>query len=363
MRNLWLFLALLLIAPLAPVQAQSASTERTRVALACCVDLDSRQQAWEAVQRFNPGLVLFLGDMIDVQADEPDDMLKAYEIQKRSRGLRLVRQNAMSMAIWNNHDYTIGDQSHRNHGTKAEIRQLFIEQWNEPYNSERYYRQDGLYGSMMLGEAPQRVQILLLDTRWHREPLTSVSWWQKQINYWWHQRGPWLAQSEAPLLGEVQWRWLAEQLQQPAELRIIANAMPVLAGDTGFENWALFPAELVRLQEVLQKTQANGVVLAGAGPHWGDLSTASEFTDYPLWQVTPGSINQTASFIPANPYRIGVASSDARFGTIEVFWRDQDPLVTLATRDLDGRIISSQELRLSELGEAAGSAIEAEPAN
>lgn len=154
--------------------AQDAVKEYTRVAVACCVDPDRRQRAWEPIRRFNPDLVMMMGDMIDVNADDLEDLADGYEILSRSRGLRLIRQNAYTMAIWNEYDYALNGRVDNTHRKKAEVRQHFIEYWNEPYNTERYYRQDGLYGSMFLGEGERRIQILMLDTRWHRQPLKGV---------------------------------------------------------------------------------------------------------------------------------------------------------------------------------------------
>lgn len=348
-----------LISVLAAVQlgslahAQDAIKEYTRVAVACCVEPDRRQRAWEPIRRFNPDLVLMMGDMIDVNADDLEDLTDGYEVLSRSRGLRLIRQSAYTMAVWNEYDYALNGRVDNTHKHKAEVRQHFIEYWNEPYNTERYYRQDGLYGSMFLGQGERRIQILMLDTRWHRQPLKRASWWQRQIDYWWHQRGSWQAESGAKLLGNKQWEWLEAQLQQPAAVRIIASSIPILAGEQGFDTWSLFGNERQKLRAVLQRTNANGVILVGAGTHWGDLSYDSTATDYGVWQLTPGSINQNARFIPANPFRAGRPSVESRYGTVEVFWRADDPLVTIATRDVDGRVINQEELSLSELGSAA----------
>jgi len=331
------------------VVAQQMSKDYTRVAIACCVDPSDRQEAWEPIRRYGPDLVLMMGDMIDINADNIDEHNEAYEILSRSRGLRLVRQNALTMAMWNEYDYAIDGRRDRTHQQKAEARQNFIEYWREPYNTERYYRQDGLYGSMMLGEGERRIQILMLDTRWHRQPLNRAPWWQRILDYWWHQKGSWQADDRAELLGETQWQWLEAQLAEPATIRIIASSIPILSGDNGFDNWSLFPAERDRLLRVLRETAATGVILVGSGAHWGSLSAVADDLPYPVWQVTPGSINQEARFIPPNNYRQGLASTASRYGTIEVNWRAQDPSVTLATRGADGRTIEQETMRLSAL--------------
>ncbi|HAE90727.1 MAG TPA: phosphodiesterase, partial [Idiomarina sp.] len=47
----------------------------------------------------------------------------------------------------------------------------FLTFWREPLTSERMFQEHGIAKSFIIGEAPQRVQVILLDTRWAREPL------------------------------------------------------------------------------------------------------------------------------------------------------------------------------------------------
>ena len=55
------------------------------------------------------------------------------------------------------------------------------------------------------------------------------------------------------LLGDAQWKWLEEQLQVPANLRIIASSIQTLAFEKGMENWGNVPHEQQRLFELLKK--------------------------------------------------------------------------------------------------------------
>ena len=49
------------------------------------------------------------------------------------------------------------------------------------------------------------------------------------------------------VLGEAQWKWLEEQLQVPAEVRLIGSSIQVVAEDHGWEKWTNFPHERERL--------------------------------------------------------------------------------------------------------------------
>ena len=39
------------------------------------------------------------------------------------------------------------------------------------------------------------------------------------------------------MLGEAQWSWLRQELQQPAELRLVVSSIQVLAEAHGWKRW------------------------------------------------------------------------------------------------------------------------------
>src|SRR5690606_17117394 len=160
----------------------------------------------------------------------------------------------------------------KNQQQRYETRQLFIDYWNEPYNSERYYRYDGLYGVYWLEHEQGRVQVIVLDTRWNREPLKRTNWLFAWFRKMWSQQGPWEADTAADNLGERQWQWLEQQLQKPADVRIVVSAEQILAGSNGFDNWQLFPSSFVRLETLLQQYNRGETVLVGGNTHYGEFA-------------------------------------------------------------------------------------------
>ena len=54
------------------------------------------------------------------------------------------------------------------------------------------------------------------------------------------------------LLGDTQWRWLEQQLKQPAELRLIVSSTQIVANEKGMDEWGAFPHERQRLFDLIK---------------------------------------------------------------------------------------------------------------
>ena len=74
------------------------------------------------------------------------------------------------------------------------------------------------------------------------------------------------------MLGEDQWRWLAEQLRVPAEVRLLVSSIQVVAEDHGWEKWMNFPHERERLFKLIRETGAEGVIILSGDRHLAELS-------------------------------------------------------------------------------------------
>ncbi|EKE83721.1 alkaline phosphatase D family protein [Idiomarina xiamenensis] len=320
----------------------------TRIEFSCCLAHDRSQPVWQAISRSDPDVFLLLGNALNIDADDIDDMRSAYDVLDRYRGLRQTRLNSLLMSIWGAQDYAIADADGRTNGERFAVRNLFLDYWREPLASGRHYQQQGIYKSVVVGQAPQRVQIILLDSRWNRQSLTTRSWWQR-LQAWFNDQGRWQQNNSDELLGESQWQWLNEQLQVPAEVRIVGSSEAFLSDFDGHDNWSAYPAAQQRLFRTLRDSRANGVVLVAGSKRYGDLSVHQGAVDYPLWQISSGSINRGGGAVSANRYRQGKAYPEAHYGRIEIQWANQQPQLLLSVRDIDGRVLQQQQLALQTL--------------
>jgi alkaline phosphatase D len=130
---------------------------------------------------------------------------------------------------------------------------------------------------------------------------------------------------DATILGEDQWAWLAKQLRQPADLRLIVSSIQVLPTEQCFEKWANFPAERERLLSLIAISQAEGVLLLSGDRHASEISIINrEDIGYPLYEITSSGLNnalQGRFNVAEEPNRFRALdenTSDNGFGEIEI---------------------------------------------
>lgn len=334
--------ALVLVLATSPVLAQ----QTTRVAFGCCMDHSERQDVFDALNLADPEVFVFLGNTVDVNANDMDDMLAAYEVLNRFRGPKELRRQTAVMSVWNHTDYAIDGDAGANNPLKYAVRNHFLTFWREPISSLRMFQQHGIAKAVTFGKADQRLQVIVLDGRWNRDSLAKVGWFERITRRFDDELGPYLVNPTGQLLGDEQWQWLAEQLQQPADIRVLMSATPFFAPANGYDSWAMYPQEQQRLKQLLQQLQPNGLVLAVADRGFGELVKRDNLLSYPVWQLSSGYLSAAST----SPYRYsdrqGEAFEQARYGQIEVSWNEQ-PEVTLSLRDVNGRVLTQQTINTS----------------
>ena len=189
----------------------------------------------------------------------------------------------------------------------------------------------GIYDCVTIGPIGKRVQFILLDTRYFRTPLKRAKI-RKAGN------GPYEPNFSinAGILGVDQWRWLEEQLQVPADIRIIASSIQVLSPNHGWETWGNFPEERKRLIRLLGKAEGESIIISG-DRHSAEISELNERQLSPLLDITSSAMNQKQHpNEEQNVYRIGNKYFRENFGTIEIDWERKKPVVFVNIKGLDG---------------------------
>ncbi|MCB1691818.1 MAG: alkaline phosphatase family protein [Pseudomonadales bacterium] len=331
--------ALLLLLAVSAFVARAADQPLTRIAFGSCSDQAKPQVIWNAIIDTRPELWLWLGDNIYADTHQMDVMKADYEKLASFPGYRALRKNARIEAIWDDHDYGENDAG-RSYREKQASQRLFLDFFDEPQDSDRR-KTEGIYAEREIGPADQRIQLILLDTRYFRSAWTPSAHPDRRYD---KDESP-----DATMLGETQWRWLAQQLEKPAKLRLIASGIQVINDDHGYETWGNFPRERKRLFDLIQGTRAAGVIILSGDRHFAEISKM--MLDYPLYDVT--SSGMTHSFAEGaettNHYREGKAYGGFNFGTLQIDWRQADPEITVDLRDVDGKPRVQKRIRLSEL--------------
>lgn len=327
--------------------ADDAAVVLHRIAFGSCAQQDRPQPIWEAILESKPDLFLYIGDNIYGDTDDMAELQAKWDVLGRQPGYERLRKNVPIYAVWDDHDYGKNDAG-AEYPKKRQSQRIFLDFFDEPLESPRRSR-EGLYGSRMFGPENQRVQVILLDTRYFRSPLKKTA---DKAEPGEGIRGPYLPNldADATLLGEVQWRWLEERLKEPARLRIIASSIQVIANEHRWEKWGNFPRERRRLLDLLHKTRANGVILVSGDRHQAEISRLTGAVDYPLYDVTASSLNQPGKWHnEINPHRVGLVWFAENSGLIDIDWTAADPVIRLQVRDVDGNVVLQTRTRLSEL--------------
>ncbi|MCY2964711.1 MAG: alkaline phosphatase D family protein [Planctomycetota bacterium] len=358
MRLIPLVLVGLLLAVSPTVHADD-TTPLSTIAFGSCAKQDQPQPIWDAVIETSPQLFVFLGDNIYGDSEDMEVLRAKWGQLADQLGFRKLRQTCPVVGTWDDHDYGANDAG-AEYPKKRESQQLFLDFLGVPKNDPRR-AQEGVYSARVYGPPGKRVQLILLDARYHRSPLkTGYQPGEPGDGY----RGKYVpnTDAEATVLGETQWRWLADQLKVPAELRIIGSGVQVVPDEHGSEMWGNFPKERQRLFRVIRDSRANGVVLLSGDRHLAEISRLPanhrDGVGYPLFDITSSSLNAPSGhFTKAgvrfaneiNSYRVGLTYFDVNFGSVQIDWNQPDPLVRLQVRDEKGGVVLQQKMPLSAL--------------
>jgi alkaline phosphatase D len=263
------------------------------------------------------------------------------------------------MAMWDDHDYGENDGGIA-YPIKEQSRQAFLEFWQEPRESQRWSR-SGVYTSHVFGPADNRVQIIMPDLRFNRTPLSLHDLGPASYQEWEASKrasgipipGPYArcADRAATMLGDAQWQWLEQQLDVPAQVRIIASSLQVLADFPGWEAWINYACDHQRLIDVIRRKNASGVLFVSGDTHYAELSKLDINVPYPLWDLTCSGLTEVWDANVPNANRVGALMREENFGLIEIEWAAHDPIIHLKACDRYGITKIAQTLRLSELSQ------------
>jgi alkaline phosphatase D len=357
----WTIAALLLAACNAAAAAAgepAAELLVSRIALGSCSKQDRPMPIWSAVSGFKPDVLLMLGDNIYGDTEDMTVLRSKYDLLAADRGFGAICNTVPIVAVWDDHDYGVNDGG-REYPMKKDSQQVFLDFFGIPAEAPVRTR-EGIYRRVVVGPPGRRVQFICLDTRYHRTPLEALPK-EERVN----GRGPYVASAdpEATLLGAAQWEWLEKVLREPADLRIVLSSVQLASTEHGWEHWGLFPAERARLLRAIRESEAAGVIVVSGDRHSAEISRIPAGDDalrYPLYDLTASSLNQPKRVDDddePNRHRLGERFHAANFGTIEIDWESTAegglPVVTLAIRDVEGKVVRSQVIPAAALAPAS----------
>lgn len=318
----------------------------SRIAFGSCSKQTKPQPILDVIVGRKPELFIYLGDNIYGDTREMQVLRGKYQQLADKPEFQRLRTSVPVLATWDDHDYGENDAG-REYPFKEESKQIFLEFWQVPQESPRRQR-PGIYGVHRFREGSRTVQVILLDTRTFRDPLTRTPRIRPADSPFKNDYRP----DDSPnktLLGADQWNWLAAVLKEPADLRIVASSIQFGHEYNGWESWTNLPREQEKFLQLLRETRANGVIFISGDVHWGEISRRELTPQYPLYDVTASGLTETWPTLEPNRFRVGEAVRENHFGEIEVDWSRPDPPVSLRIVDLQGEVRLTETFPLSQL--------------
>ncbi|MEN9874986.1 MAG: hypothetical protein RL186_1883 [Pseudomonadota bacterium] len=330
----------------------------TRIAFGSCAKESKDQPIWDAVLAAKPDLFIFLGDNVYLDTRDPDEMRAKYAMLAAKPGFAKLRETTPILAVWDDHDFG-EDDAGVDYPMKDVSREIFCDFWGEAATSPRRTR-DGIYTAHVFGSKGRRVQIIMPDLRFNRSEIIKLDLGGKTYKVWEKELmvagkpvpGPYARNPDltSSMLGETQWAWLEAQLRIPADVRILASSLQVIADFPGWEAWINYAQDHQRLIDTIRKTKANGLFCLSGDTHYGEISKLATNVPYPLWDFTSSGLTEVWPVIPPNALRVGEAFRARNFGLIELDWQAQGKTaIRVNINDEQGKTQLSQSLSLSQL--------------
>ncbi len=328
-----------------PMAQLNSSKTLTRIAFGSCIQENRPQTFWNTISQNSPDLFLAIGDNVygdtgSTWAADLPALRASYAKLASAPEFQAFRAKTPMITSWDDHDYGANDAG----GTfafKEYAETIYENFWNVPNEVKS---RPGIYESHMVGPEGQRVQIITLDTRFFRSDMTRLPYSpdRRPLGNYGENTDP-----QATILGGAQWAWLEQELNKPADLRLIFSSIQVITEAHDYESWSNFPLEQKRFYQMLADKKIENAILFSGDRHAGGIYR-KQITGLskPLWELTSSSLNfsfgsgDNGNREP-DKHRVGGFFADENFGQIDIDWAARN--VKLSLIKSDGNVLTSQD--------------------
>tara|TARA_Y100001970_G_scaffold85333_1_gene107676 strand:- start:788 stop:1798 length:1011 start_codon:yes stop_codon:yes gene_type:complete len=332
--NIRLLITLLVCSFLPGLSSSSViNSEHYVMGFGSCLTEKREQPVWSAIKEENLQEFFFMGDNVygdNEETGELDDMKVAYALQREKlpNWLKEIKVNA----IWDDHDYGKNDGGEE-YLFKEQAQELFLDFWQAPLDDPRRNR-EGIYFSEMREIFNLKVNLIGLDTRYHRSALG-----QKDKPY-----SP-VDDESKTMLGKVQWNWLEEELSQKNDLNIIVSSIQVIPTNHGFEKWGNFPHERSRLLKLIEDSKVPTIIVSGDRHKAGIYKKGNliELTSSSMNKPLPNYISKIWDLISkeTDTHLVGDMYYPENYGIVSVNKRGS---ILIELKSLNGKTVNSIKL-------------------
>lgn len=307
----------------------------TKIAFGSCGNQDWPQPVLKLATDLKPNAFVFLGDNIYGDTDVMDTLRNKY----KRWSLRPEYQNLIAstqiFATWDDHDYGRNDAG-KYYPFKKESKEIFMDHFKIPKDHEMR-KHEGIYHTNYIETNGKKVQLIMLDVRSFRSNVLPYDGKSKleRDNYFYTLEYMPHTSKDSTLLGADQWKWLQEELQKPADIRLICSGSQFSIEFNGYEAWANFPHEQQKMLNLIKSTKANGVIFLTGDVHYAEISKLKSEGLYPIYDVTASGITSTWDFATQNINRIEGPVMENHFGLLTIEWTN-DPTIKMEIIDNTG---------------------------
>lgn len=342
------FLGMLACEEATPPTTDTALPRLENIAYGSCNVQLLPQTFWSKIAAEDPQLFIYGGDNVygdlivtngipSSGVGDPAILKAAYDHLGASPAFQKFRDATPIYPLWDDHDFGENGAG-ATYQHKQDSENQFLDFWAVPDDDPRRGR-EGIYTSSIHGPVGERVQIIILDTRYFRSDLAH----SEDTGYIVDNNDP-----GTTVLGAAQWAWLEEELKKEADVRLVVSSTQVLAMGHRFERWGNFPHERVRLIKLIQDLKANGVILLSGDRHRAAIYALRDDVEYPIFEMTSSSLNR--AYPDPNergPLQLDDMFGKANYSTISFNWVDR--FVSLEIKDMKGETVQSAYLVIDDM--------------
>ncbi|MGB0789617.1 MAG: alkaline phosphatase D family protein, partial [Marinirhabdus sp.] len=293
------------------IYAESAAGE-IAVVFASCNDQDRPQPLWKAILQNRPDLFIWGGDNVYADTADMQKMEADYQKIADNPDYNALKKSTKIIGTWDDHDYGKNDAG-REWEHKDAAKNILLNFLGTPKNAPVRYR-PGVYDTHTVQTAHGSIKFILLDTRYFRAPLKKSA--KEGMRY-----EPWPEAESGTILGEAQWQWLQDELEDSAPtFTVIVSSIQFLNNNHGWEKWGNHPTEVKKMEQVLARAKANNIMFLSGDRHMAEFSVAKlETLPYPLIDFTTSGLTHTwpTYATEENKYRASNVVKQLNFGVLK----------------------------------------------
>lgn len=293
--------------PTSSVVLENLKNEVRKIAFVSSIEAQGDLSLWGTIREKNPDLIVIVGNSMNYSNFDNKLSQAPFKKLEESADFQYLKKQIPIVATWSDLDYGLrgGDSTYP---LKNEAKEKFLEYWSYILPHQKAGT-EGIEHALMFGQGDSKLQVILLDTRFYADEWLSDRGNQSLSKNW---------NPRATLLGSKQWKWLAEQLDEPAKYRLIISPLPLGFKSGEKERWALLPYERQKFFDTVRNSGSANYIIVSAGEGLGNVSKV-KLKNFPsLYDFSVGSFNGALTRTSADSNLDQEVIHENHFGWLEL---------------------------------------------